>query len=105
LTRIYLTVKWLDDDEIIITKNKIRTIFRIALENGNDSLVLGAFGCGAFRNPPVQIARLFHDIINENEFNNRFKKIVFAIRNTIWKHKHNPDGNLYPFIEEFNTNS
>ena len=29
-----------------IEKNKIRTIYRIALDNDPDSLVLGAFGCG-----------------------------------------------------------
>ena len=31
-----------------IESNKIRTLFRIALENGHDSMVLGAFGCGVY---------------------------------------------------------
>lgn len=62
-----------------VTKKKMRTIFRIALDNGNDSLVLGALGCGAFANPPAHIARLFHEVMEEDEFRNRFKKII-AVR-------------------------
>lgn len=84
------------------TKNKMRTLFRIALVHGNDSLVLGAFGCGAFRNPPEHIAQIFHQVLEEDEFKDRFKKIFFAIlddHNT--GHKHNPDGNYLPFVKEF----
>ena len=45
----------------------MRTIFRIGLLHHHDSLVLGAFGCGAFRNPPAHIARLFHEVMEEEE--------------------------------------
>ena len=61
------------------TKDKIRTILRIALEHCHDALVLGALGCGAFGNPPAQVARLFHEVFEEPEFKNRFRKVVFAI--------------------------
>lgn len=61
------------------TLEKMRTIFRIGYHNGHDSLVLGAFGCGAFANPPAHIARLFHQVIEEPEFKNVFKFIDFAI--------------------------
>ena len=83
-------------------KNKMRTLFRIALLKGHDALVLGAWGCGAFRNPPAQIARLFHTVMDEAEFKDRFRAIVFAI---IEDHnsgkEHNPEGNLLPFQKEF----
>ena len=83
-------------------KNKIRTIFRIALGNRHDSLILGAWGCGAYCNPPKHIASLFHEILNEKEFRNKFRKIVFAIIEDNNSHKaHNPDGNLLPFRTEF----
>lgn len=62
-----------------ITADKIRTIFRLALLHGHDSLVLGAFGCGAFCNPPEEIAELFKSVLEEDEFQNRFHLIVFAI--------------------------
>ena len=59
--------------------NKIRTIFRIALVNGHDSLVLGAFGCGAFRLPPEAVAEQFSRVLAEPEFECRFRAVVFAI--------------------------
>jgi len=99
----------LDDNGMIIDaliepiKNKMRTIFRIGLDNGFDALVLGALGCGAFRNPPRHIARLFHEVMEEQEFKGMFKLIVFAIledHNSY--HRHNRNGNYKPFMEEFN---
>ena len=89
-------------EEIIITKNKIRTIFRIALKHGHDSIVLGALGCGAFCNPPAHIARLFHEVMEEAEFKNHFKMLLFAIiEDHNSRRRHNPDGNLIPFMREF----
>lgn len=61
-------------------KRKIRTIFNIAIENGVEVLVLGAMGCGAFRNPPEHIAALFKEILDEPPYKGRFAKIVFAIK-------------------------
>ena len=78
-----------------ILKEKIRTILRIGALKGHDSLVLGALGCGAFCTPPAQMARLFHEVIDEQEFQGRFKKIVFAIIDS-------PSSNNYqPFSKEF----
>ena len=83
-------------------KNKIRTIFRIGLLHGHDSLVLGALGCGAFRNPPSHIAKLFHEIMEEPEFKNKYKLLLFAILDDHnARLKHNPDGNYLPFVREF----
>lgn len=83
-------------------KHKIRTIFRIGLAHGHDALVLGALGCGAFRNPPHHIARLFHEVMNEPEFANKYKRIVFAILEDHNSHKaHNAEGNFLPFKREF----
>ena len=83
-------------------KNKIRTIFRIGLVHGHDSLVLGALGCGAFRNPPRHVASLFHEVMEETEFKDKYRCIVFAILDDHNAHqKHNPVGNFRPFAEEF----
>jgi uncharacterized protein (TIGR02452 family) len=85
------------------TKRKMRTIMRIGLQHNHDSLVLGALGCGAFRNPPRDIAELFRAVINEPEFKNKFKLIVFAIIDDHNSRKsHNRDGNVLPFKEVFN---
>lgn len=92
----------LSEEDIIKEKNKIRTIFNIALKHGNDSLVLGAFGCGAFKTPPKAMAKCFHEVINEKEYKNKFKVIAFAIINSNSNYReHNPEGNFKPFKEEF----
>jgi len=84
------------------TKNKIRTILRIGAKFGNDCMVLSAFGCGAFCNPPEHIAQIFKEVLSENEFAGVFKKIVFAIIDDHNSRKsHNPEGNLIPFIKQF----
>ena len=78
-----------------ILKEKIRTILRIGALKGHDSLVLGALGCGAFCTPPSQMARLFHEVFSESEFQGRFSKIVFAIID-------GPSSNNFkPFKKEF----
>ena len=78
-----------------VLKEKIRTILRIGILKGHDSLVLGALGCGAFCTPPAQMARLFHQVLDEEEFVDRFRKIVFAIIDS-------PSSNNFkPFLKEF----
>lgn len=92
----------LADNMIEGTKNKIRTILRIGLRHGHDSLVLGALGCGAFCNPPSHIARLFHEVFEESEFKNKYCLISFAILDDHNSHRsHNPEGNYLPFVKEF----
>ena len=83
-------------------KHKIRTIYRIGLQQGHDSLVLGALGCGAYRNPPAHIARLFREVLAEEEFANKYKLIVFAILEDHNSYQmYNAEGNYLPFKREF----
>lgn len=89
-------------EETEITLEKMRTIFRIGQAHFHDSLVLSAMGCGAFANPPAHIAKLFHQVIEENEFKDKFKLIDFAILDGYRTGMtHNPEGNLLPFQREF----
>ena len=88
--------------ETEITLEKMRTILRIGMANFHDSLVLSAMGCGAFANPPAHIAKLFHEVIEEDEFCNVFRLIDFAILDGYRTGlHHNPEGNLKPFQREF----
>jgi uncharacterized protein (TIGR02452 family) len=41
-------------------------------------VVLGAFGCGVFKNNPTEIAAIFKQLL-QTDFNNVFEEIVFAI--------------------------
>ena len=51
---------------------------RSQLEFGYQSLVLGAWGCGAFGNDPVRCAAEFRYAF-ENKFRRAFSNVVFAI--------------------------
>jgi uncharacterized protein (TIGR02452 family) len=84
------------------TREKMRTILRIAGKYQHDCLILSAFGCGAFQNPPKHIAALFREVFQETEFEHQFRLIVFAILDdhNSWQ-EHNPEGNVLPFIEIF----
>jgi uncharacterized protein (TIGR02452 family) len=61
-----------------LMKSRIHRVLEIAASYGYDSLVLGAWGCGAFDNDPVEVAKSFK-IGLTNEFSGCFKEIVFAI--------------------------
>lgn len=91
----------LADCMVPVTLLRMRSIFRIALLHGHDTLVLGAWGCGAFRNPPRHMAELFHLELNSPEFRNRFAKVVFAIHDgPSAGHPFKPS-NLEAFRQEF----
>lgn len=62
-----------------IMLSKIRTIYGVALAAGHDALVLGAFGCGAFRLRPDLVAEFFREVLFEPAFKNRFRAVTFAI--------------------------
>ena len=57
---------------------RIRRILAIARAFGYSSLVLGAWGCGAFGNDPERTARDFRTAL-ETEFAGSFSDVVFAI--------------------------
>lgn len=85
-----------------ITREKVRTMLNLALYWDNDSIVLGAFGCGAFANPPEDVAQIFKEVLDEPEYCDKFKRIVFAVLDDGNSHrKHNPRGNYLPFLETF----
>jgi len=93
---------YIADNLVEPTKEKIRTILRIAGKYNHDCLVLGAFGCGAFANPPNHMAELFKEVFCEEEFAAKFKLVVFSIFEDHNSHKeHNPNGNVLPFLEVF----
>ncbi|KAM7187278.1 DUF2263 domain containing protein [Naviculisporaceae sp. PSN 640] len=63
-----------------LTKDKMRLCLRMAASNGHTMLVLGAIGCGAFRNPPKEIASCWMEVLKETEFaGGWFKEVWFAV--------------------------
>ncbi|MBM6386300.1 MAG: TIGR02452 family protein [Paenibacillus sp.] len=69
-----------DDQQIeSVMKERIRYILDVAATNGHRTLVLGAYGCGVFRNDPVDVARYFHEVLVQENFRQSFDQIVFAV--------------------------
>ncbi len=59
---------------------RIRRIFEVAVAKGNEVLILGAFGCGAFRNPPELVAKAFRNVMQD--YLDRFETIEYAVFHT-----------------------
>jgi uncharacterized protein (TIGR02452 family) len=85
-----------------IMLNKIRTIFRMSVEHGKDSIVLGTLGCGIYALPCDAVAALFRQVMEEAEFKNKFRLLVFAILEKK-RRPQGPDGKFAPFYREFGT--
>jgi len=92
----------LPDEVAVKVKRKIQAIFNIAQKHGHRVLVLGPFGCGAFRNPAKAIAELFKEVLAEARYSFYFTRIVFAIlEDSKSLGKRNPVGNLAAFRSVF----
>jgi uncharacterized protein (TIGR02452 family) len=76
---------------------RLEKVLSVAVAHGYRNLVLGAWGCGVFRNRPNDVARYFVQHLKENPtFHNCFDTVVFAIYST-----GKSDENIKPFLAEF----
>ena len=72
-------------NKAIINKNentkalnsRIKFILDIAKDNNLETLILGAFGCGVFKQNPNEVANIFKYHLLSGKYN--FKNIIFAI--------------------------
>lgn len=70
-------IKMSDEELLILHEKRLRKILDTAVLNGNEVVVLGAFGCGAFMNNPEVVARAAKNVITD--YMNAFKVIEFAV--------------------------
>lgn len=75
---------------------KIEGLLKACASSGHRCLVLSAWGCGAFRNPPEVVARLFREALSKGPLRGVFQHVVFAILDR-WGTEHNKT----VFEEEF----
>ena len=70
-----------DDTDSILPAMEVRISKLLALcaHKQHNVLILGAWGCGVFRNDPEQIAQLFKEALS-GPFAGQFKKVVFAVK-------------------------
>jgi uncharacterized protein (TIGR02452 family) len=72
----------LDEIEDLLTERAGR-VLAVAAHHGVQTLVLGAWGCGVFRNDPTTVARVFRGhLTNGGVFEGRFARVVFAVYDT-----------------------
>ena len=65
------------DELLELLEKRIERIFAIAAQNGAEVLILGAFGCGAFCNPPEIVAKAFVTV--QKKYSGCFEAIEYAI--------------------------
>jgi uncharacterized protein (TIGR02452 family) len=81
-------------------KRRARMVLAVAAAHRCEALVLGAWGCGVFRNDPATIAQIFREVLNEPHFEGKFAHIEFAIYDA------SPEPTTYQaFVKEFAINA
>lgn len=71
--RVTVTAKEL----LVLHEKRARRILDIAVREGVEVVILGAFGCGAFMNSPEVVAQAMRNVIRE--YKNYFKVVEFAV--------------------------
>ncbi|MBX6752454.1 MAG: TIGR02452 family protein, partial [Micromonosporaceae bacterium] len=59
-----------------VLKRRAERVLRVAMAHGHRQIVLGAWGCGVFRNPPEIVAEAFRHALTQVP---GFERVVFAI--------------------------
>ncbi|MFG1777706.1 TIGR02452 family protein [Micromonospora sp. NPDC049048] len=63
-----------------VLRRRARRVLEVAAAHGHRTIVLGAWGCGVFRNDPATVAEAFADALRAVD---RFDRVVFAIRDNL----------------------
>lgn len=66
-----------DEALMAIHEKRLKRILDVAVMEGNDVVILGAFGCGAFSNDPNVVAQAAKKVIEDYKY--AFKTIEFAV--------------------------
>lgn len=73
----YCRVSRSENQDVLLSR--CRFILDIAKSNMVDTLILGAFGCGVFRQNPYTVADTFVSLLSIYDYN--FKRVIFAVPN------------------------
>ena len=72
-----------------IMTTRFTKVLKSAIANGQRNLILGAWGCGVFRNPPSVNAQIFRKVLDD--YSDSFDEIIFAI----------PDDSNYKVFKDY----
>ncbi|MBE5923311.1 MAG: TIGR02452 family protein [Lachnospiraceae bacterium] len=70
-------IKVSDKELLAIHEKRLRRILDVAVNESADTIILGAFGCGAFKNNPNVVAQAAYNVIKD--YLKAFKNIEFAV--------------------------
>ena len=70
-------VKLTSEEQMIIHEKRLRRILDIAVAEGDEVVILGAFGCGAFENDPQAVATAANHVLDD--YLHAFETIEFAV--------------------------
>ncbi len=77
-------------------RERISKLLALAVHRNCDAIVLGAWGCGAFRNDPDVVAPIFWEHLGpDGQFWKRFKKVQFSVLDT------SPTQNIYAAFAKY----
>jgi uncharacterized protein (TIGR02452 family) len=60
-------------------KDRMRLCLAVFAGQKDTHLILGAYGCGVFRNDPGEVARWWKELLEEEGYGRFFDEIVFAV--------------------------
>jgi uncharacterized protein (TIGR02452 family) len=81
-------------DDVMLMR--LEKLLSIAVVKGYKTLLLGAWGCGVFRNNPNDVTNYFkHQLIDNQLFSGYFDKVIFAVYSSS-----KPNKNIVPFVEK-----
>lgn len=70
-------IKMNNKELLVLHEKRLRRILEVALSEGCETIILGAFGCGAFQNNPEIVALANRNVIKEYLY--AFKNIIFCL--------------------------
>ena len=77
---LYGEAEGLKGDALLdLMRHKIKNVVAVAAKYSYETLILGAWGCGAFGHDAKQVAQCFYDVLVGEGHKKLFKKIVFSI--------------------------
>lgn len=62
-----------------LLRHRIEGMLKFASHEGYTRIVLGAWGCGVFANPPALISDVFYEIFRNGNFKELFDTVIFAV--------------------------
>jgi len=62
-----------------LMKIRMRKVLALFAEKKNTDIILGAYGCGVFRNDPYTIVKYWKELLYDENYISYFENIIFAV--------------------------